>query len=303
MLLKRGWVFLFGLTLAGLAAQPRSALADTKPLALAYPGHEKPSCLSQPHVNENSEAYRKGVKQAQLALQKPYTSPESIWNQEVLTKKMHLREAIREFLDGKRGQSIRKIKLADKKPEELHKELISAGFHHERVPLSSKKDDEGRKFWRRDGTKTANPQDPQVIPMDIYTHPDGGIIRVKPEGVPSPKYPRPEPQASKAVVYNLKPREDKAGDEKVLDTRYRNEAFKVSDEGLPLPKGLSPKVGMRFLYDRKEIAKMKDPDAARDEHKGWIKTIMSAVHIGLAADFSQCPKDESSSDTSRTSKS
>ena len=274
-----------------LLSQYWHALAETKPPSSSnntYLGHEKPSCLSQPRTHENSDAYKKGVEQAQIALQKPYTSPESVWNRDFLTKKSYLRDAIKDFLEGKRGQSVRNIKLSGKKPDEIHKILIDAGFHHERVPLSAYSNDKGRKFWLRDGTKTTNPKDPQVVPMDIYAHPDGGIIRIKPEGVPSPRSLRPQPSATKAVVYNLK----SGRDSHHLDTRYRNEAFKVSDEGVPLPKGPSAKVGMRFLLDRKEIAQKKDPDAARDELKGWISTIMGATHIDLSTDFCQCPKEE-----------
>ena len=126
--------------------------------------------------------------------------------------------------------------------------------------------------------------------MDIYAHPDGGLVRVKPEGIPSSKYPHAVPQATKSVVYNLTSKEEG----KTFDTRYPNEAFKVTDDGTPLPKGLSPKTGMRFIIDRKEIPKMKEADAqgARDELKGWITTIMNASHIDLAADYAHCPKDD-----------
>ncbi len=261
----------------------------SKPLLLTYPGYEKPSCLTQPSVKNTSESYQKGVEKAQLALQKPYTSSESIWNQEVLSTKSHLREAIESYMKGERGKSIQDIKITGKKPDELHKELIAAGFTHERLPLKAPKQDRNYKYWRRDGTKTSDPQDAQVVPMDIYAHPDGGLIRVKPEGTPSPKYSHAVPQASKSVVYNLKPKEDQP-----LDTRYPNEAFKVTDEGMPLPKGLSPKTGMRFIHDRKEIPNMKEAEAevARQELKGWISTVINASHIDLASDYSHCAKED-----------
>jgi hypothetical protein len=283
-------------TLILIAAQTKLLSAGNNSSVVNSLEYKKPPCLSQPFPSIKSESYKKGSEEARLALKKPYTSSEGVWNREILSKKSYLREAIKDFLEGKRGQSVLKIKLAGRKPEELHKELINQGFYHQRVPLSAydNNNDKSRKFWRRDGTKTTNPNDPEVIPMDIYSHPDGGIIRIKSEGVPSSRYPRPQPSACKAVVYNTKSKKDKEGNGTPIDIRYRNEAFKVSDDGIPLPKGPSPKVGMRFPFERKDIDKMDNPKAARDELKGWISTIMEAAHISLAADFSHCPKQDAS---------
>ncbi|MGI4851748.1 MAG: hypothetical protein ACRYGR_07380 [Janthinobacterium lividum] len=289
MILKKLGVCVTILSLYGLA---ESAQADDKSVANAsnvYPGYEKPSCLTQFHVSEQTEAYKKGAQAAKTALGKSYDLPESVWNQEILSAKTHLREAIANFMKGERGKSVRDLKLAGKKPDELHKELIAAGFQHERVPLRAPKQDKICKYWRRDGTKTSDAQDAQIVPMDIYAHADGGLVRVKPEGVPCPKYSHAVPQATKSVVYNLT-----AKDGKSFDTRYPNEAFKVTDEGMPLPKGLSPKTGLRLIIDRKEIPNMKEADAqsTKQEHKGWIETIMSVSHVDLAADYTHCPKDD-----------
>lgn len=296
MILKKFTICATILSLYGLICQ---SWAEDKPVAkasIAYPGYEKPSCLTQPHPNESTEAYKKGVQAAEAALLKPYNSSEGVWSQEVLSTKSHLREAITSFMNGERGKSVRQLKLAGKKPDDLHKELIDAGFQHERVPLRAPKQDKVYKYWRRDGTKTSDAQDAQIVPMDIYAHADGGLVRVKPEGVPSVKYSHAVPQATKSVVYNLNPK-----DGKPFDTRYPNEAFKITDEGMPLPKGLSTKTGLRLIIDRKEIPNMKEADAqiAKQELKGWMTTIMNASHIDLAADYSHCPKDDVKDDVQK----
>ena len=294
MILKKFSVCITILSLCG------SVWADNRPVANAsnvYPGYEKPSCLTQFHPSEQTEAYKKGTQAAKIALGKSYDSPESVWNQEILSTKTHLREAITSFMKGERGKSVRDLKLAGKKPDDLHKELIVAGFQHERVPLRALKQDKISKYWRRDGTKTSDAQDAQIVPMDIYTHSDGGLVRVKPEGIPCPKYSHAVPQATKSVVYNLTAKEGKT-----FDTRYPNEAFKVTDEGMPLPKGLSPKTGLRLIVDRKEIPNMKEAEAqsAKQEHKGWIETIMSVSYVDLAADYAHCPKDDVKDVTTET---
>ena len=282
--MKKSYFFLAGLLVLG---QNFNGLeASSLP---SYPGHEKPSCLAQPHPFETSDAYKKGEKEALAALEKPYTAPESVWNPEILAKRSSLRTTLKAFQEGKMGQSARKIKVAGKTPQALHEELMGMGFKHKRLPLSAYGKEKGnRQYWLRNGEKTTNPKDSNVVPLDVYFHSDGTLIRVKPEGTPSPKSLRPQPSATKAVVYKASPND--------FDLRYGNEAFKVSEEGIPLPKGPSSKTGFRFPLDRKAIHKMPHPEEGRDILKGWITTIMSQAHGDLAADFSQCPKEKAEKD-------
>lgn len=264
-----------------------------------YPGHEKPSCLTRPVEKKTSEFYQKGVERAGEALGKPYKDPASVWDQSVITPDTKLGKALQDFENGVRGKSVRSLKLGGQSADKVHDLLLAAGFQHRRVPLFAKKEKGKAVFWRRDGTTTTDSKDDQLVPMDIYVHPDGGMVRVKPEGVPKPGRGQ-KPHATKAVLYEGPPKKEGSPDNKdVVDTRYQREAFKISEEGHPLPKGISSKVGLRFIAPLENAH--NNPEQAhqrRQERKGWIATIMEAAHIPLASDFSHCgaikEKDEKS---------
>lgn len=76
-----------------------------------------------------------------------------------------------------------------------------------------------------------NPGQPLVvggktIRHDIYVHPDGGMVKIKPDGDPQNPIPRRRiPNAIKCVQLNIGP-----------DTSFANEAFRVDNKGNPLPK-------------------------------------------------------------------
>ncbi len=70
-------------------------------------------------------------------------------------------------------------------------------------------------------------KDGKTILMIVYTCPDGGNVRVKPNGDPTSRF-RPQPQVSKSLRYPY-------------DSKFENfddEVVKVDNEGQLLPKGI-----------------------------------------------------------------
>ncbi|MCM2324103.1 MAG: hypothetical protein NDJ90_12655 [Oligoflexia bacterium] len=129
-------------------------------------------------------------------------------------------KALDDFNDGKKlasgliyGDSVKSLSLRGKSPAQLEAELLGRGFtkHHSLVHSLDLK-------------KGVRDPSGKLIPMDVYTHPDGGMVRIKPRGDATSRY-RPQPHASKSVRY---PPEASYAD-------FRFEAFKVDDLGLALP--------------------------------------------------------------------
>jgi hypothetical protein len=131
------------------------------------------------------------------------------------------RKAMRNFLRGKKlkngetyGQSVKDLDLRGKTPKQLEDELLKKGFKkHEGVITDSKT---GQPVLKPDGTPAR---------QDFYTHPDGGMVRVKPDGHPGSKF-RADPHASKSV------RNPPDGDH----TKFEQEGFKVDNDGNAHPK-------------------------------------------------------------------
>lgn len=135
---------------------------------------------------------------------KGHNSPDGVWDQQALAKNQALNGKLDDFAAGKpsSGQSVKNLDVSGKSPEQLHHELTQKGFEHKRELLN--------------GTDANG--NPVKTPHDIYTHRDGGMVRVKPEGYPGNKI-RPEPHVSKSVL------QDPNG-----GTGWNNEAFKVTNE-------------------------------------------------------------------------
>lgn len=260
-----------------------------------YPGAEKPSCLAQPsNLSQSSSAWKKGLEKASGALKRGVFEEGSVWDQKVLEKRHKLKKALEEFLEGKRGASVKKLDLAGTHPEKIHEMLLAKGFTHMREPLSAGLSKRKMRYWKRDGSYSSDRQEAGLVPHDIYTHPDGGLVRVKPEGVPNPRYPHPEPSCSKSVLLSLELKYHHHLRKEVPQTSYRNEAFKVSLKGQPIPKGPNPQFGLKLLYPKDRLSQDSGEDSLREEQKGWIDGIIQAGHLPLPADFSHCKKSGSS---------
>jgi hypothetical protein len=95
-----------------------------------------------------------------------------------------------------------------------------------------------------------------TAPMLVYTHPDGGMVRVKPQGDPANRF-RSQPHASMSV-------------RNPPDAPYQDfdmESFKVSNDGIPLPK-----------YPRDAF---NPYDPASSEGRAYMDDLMNRAHTDL----------------------
>lgn len=133
--------------------------------------------------------------------------------------------AVRDYLEGVRitapngtrypyGASVRGVDLRNMTADEIDLLMRARGFtRHDDVIRDP--------VTKEPALDSAN----NTAPMIVYTHPDGGMVRVKPQGDPANRF-RPQPHVSMSV-------------RNPPDASYQNfdlEAFKVSNDGIPLPK-------------------------------------------------------------------
>lgn len=162
------------------------------------------------------------------------SEPAKVWAPN-LTPRMEA--ALAAYRAGKLGESVRELDLRRKSVQECREALVAKGFTVEHGHITDV----------RTGKPAVHPETGEAIPMEIWTHPDGGMVRIKPEGDPTSKF-RPQAHLSKSVKYPP----DASGHD------FNNEAFKVDAEGRPLPKwpkdanptaGVDTPAGKKFLDD------------------------------------------------------
>lgn len=204
--------------------------------------------------------------------------------------------------------SLLQFQLGGKSPSEIHTELMSLGFAHHRAPLNGRpqpqivdREDGRPRYATRNGGETFDPRDPDIIMertfvrengtlalspdeanlvmQDLYVHPDGGMVRVKAQGDPS-SLMRPEPHASRSVLLEASSPDGRF--DVLHDSGWRNEGFKVDDEGNPAPKAPNAAFGMR--PPRPPHGQL----ATRSKNYGaaFTDALMSAVHINLPPESS-----------------
>jgi hypothetical protein len=231
-----------------------------------------PSCLAKPDPIKPAPN-KKIVNHVDMAAQQPYLSPYSLWDQETLRDNPKLSEALKEYSEGRRGLSVKNLNLANKTPQAIHHALLDKGFKHSRAPLLVNANDKNKDYWRKDGTTTKSKVGKDLVYMDTYYHKDGGLVRVKPQGIPDPRHPRNQPHAAKSVVYAAN------------DTSWQNEAFKVSNKGYPIPKAPTKEAGLKS-YESK--LKTDLVGAGEDLFSQWVNEVMNQAHININVNFSHC---------------
>ncbi|MEB3223714.1 MAG: hypothetical protein VKS61_16690 [Candidatus Sericytochromatia bacterium] len=161
-------------------------------------------------------------------------NPDLVWSTQMTPR---TEQAIKAFKAGHLGASVKALDLRGLEVGEVRVELKRRGFTVQQAHVVD----------IHTGQPKRHPGTGRPIPMEIWTHPDGGVVRIKPEGDPLSRY-RPQPHLSIAVRY---PPKASASD-------FNNEAFKVDHTGLPLPKwaadarnphAANSPAGMRFLDD------------------------------------------------------
>lgn len=242
-MIRPDYVLLFAISLFSIACTPQQKLNGDK-------SDKKIFCVEElSKAEEDSFKYNLVIATYQAITK----NNSSIWDADFIASDKLTADALKEFHLSKRGILARHLKLAGKSADEIHNLLIGKKFSHMKVPLKVRGDDE--KYWLKDGSTTQNINDPKLVLMDIYVHKDGSMVRVKPFGVPDLSgliEPRRMPHVSKSVLKKLC---QKA--ECTPDTSFVNEAFKITDEGFPVPKSSSRQGGLKLPYDGStELGKM-----------------------------------------------
>jgi hypothetical protein len=191
---------------------------------------------------------------------------------------------LEEYLDGRIGLSVRDVRLAGRSVEAVHAGLREMGFRHWSSPLVASRSPTGGLVFRCvDGSTTTDPAEPYLATIETYVHPDGGMIRVFPRGDPEGRLvPASGPAAIKSVllppdveVGPVAPRgapPPGAPPSPQPRARRSREAFKVTDDGEPLPRGLRASDGLK-----------DDPGDAKESHRLALEALGYAT-IALAPD-------------------
>ena len=157
-----------------------------------------------------------------------------MWREGFLDSEHEVVQAIQNFINGEIGRSLRSISLENCTLREIQKNIEDVGFQAVSVNLL-------------DSDK----------PHMFYVHPDRGLIRLKPEGCDITDR---SPYGVKCILGNI------------TDLSYENELFKVSESGIPMPKGVQ--VSDHINLDPSEMS----PFATKDK---WLDWVMKQVHVDI----------------------
>lgn len=139
-------------------------------------------------------------------------NPALVWNTSLTPR---TQQAIESFKRGQLGNSVRDLDFRNMTAQQVRGELKKRGFS---CDMGTIKD-------VRTGQPVVNPRTGKTVPMEIWSSPDGGMVRIKPEGDPTSRF-RPQPHLSVSVKY---PPSADGHD-------FNDEAFKVDYKGNPMPK-------------------------------------------------------------------
>ena len=249
---------------------PSSAPSDKgNASTLASPVSSPPSLIFPPLLKPKRRidviCFSEGIKKALDALQQDSFSKHSVWDLSVLQRNIPLHQTLQKFKEGKVGVYLKTLDTKNTSYETLRTDLLKNGFALKSFPLMGKKqkrsnaDSLGKKkrerYIRQDGTRTHDRSDPFLAIQEIYVHPEGSMVRIKPHGEPGGK--RPQPHVIKAVLFDP-----------AKGTGYNNEAFKITWNGKAVPKGPNVDFGLKLK-------------PSPDENQGWIELIMQESHCDL----------------------
>ncbi|HEY9721332.1 MAG TPA: hypothetical protein V6D47_04920 [Oscillatoriaceae cyanobacterium] len=139
-------------------------------------------------------------------------NPQTVWSKELTP---FTKAALNAYQKGQVGNSVRGLDLRGMTAGAIRTTLLRRGFKMEKSNL--------RDF--KTGQPLVDPITGEPIPMEVWCHEDGGMVRLKPQGDPTNKH-RPQPHASVSVKYPP----DASGHD------FNHEAFKLDYAGNPLPK-------------------------------------------------------------------
>lgn len=152
--------------------------------------------------------------------------------------------AIDAYQRGELGASVRRVELTWRTPERAHAKLIAAGFWPRRFGIADATNRSGQRRWRLApfGSVDAGHDDPLLAAEHVYVHADGGVVRLFTGACAIGSFEvTDEAWARKSVLFD--PPASRGNAKVSLD----DEAFAVTDDGVPLPK--SPRADHGVKYD------------------------------------------------------
>lgn len=146
-------------------------------------------------------------------------------------------ELARRYLLSDWGRSVRFLDLTGMTPTDVHGRLVNAGFRGRRVPMLGPRGRAERQLVTSAGALTADVTHAERLFEHVYLHPDGGVVRMFPDGAPCDGLALRQPCARKSVLVREPERAAMVG--------LEVEAFAVSKDGRPLPKSPCAEHGLR----------------------------------------------------------
>jgi len=166
-----------------------------------------------------------------------------VWDKQQLKRHPELTKALDQFLRGKIGCTLSKIDFKGKRFECIHRDLICAGFTHQKRPLVVDAKAEQPVFWLRNGLKTLCPKG-DLLSFHEYCHDDGSTVFLTPNGIPGAECSGHPRLSQPHVSMGVKRRNN--GEIGTSDGPL-SILFRVSAEGYPLPRDSSPSSGLASL--------------------------------------------------------
>ncbi len=240
-----------GRAVAGSPAVPQPASGSAGNLAALYDPkraalytQQGQSGLARPLATPASVSAAQAGERFLTFAEQLQRDPSKIWNTSLTPR---LAGAIQSYKMGSTGGSVRTLNLINKPLAEVRQDLIRRGFQLEQSVIRDV----------QTGAPVLNPTTGKELPMEVWIHPDGGMVRIKPEGDPTSRF-RPQPHLSVSVLYPPG----------ASGHNFNNEAFKVDASGNPLPK---------WAADASNPFGAETPAG-----KKWLDDLASRTHINFA---------------------
>ena len=171
-------------------------------------------------------------------------------------------DVVLEFREGRLGSYVRGLRLSGLTAARVHGLLTTTGFLHALRPVIAERSNRGApRYLRLDGGSTMAVDDPSLLLVHEYVHPDAGLVRVYASGDPRGReVPDDGPYAVKAVLFPGSPaRKGEA-------STFYDLAFRVAEDGKVVSKSRRQVYGVAY-----------DPD---EPLASWV---FAEVHLGEVA--------------------
>lgn len=182
-----------------------------------------------------------------------------IWDPQFLSQNSQIAKMLDQFQKGSLCSDLKTLDNQRLTHAQITHTLKKSGYKCYKKPLTVDSNGSRSLFLKVNGIETPNSGEDGVAWQEVCVQPrQGCVVRLKMDGFPRSK--RSGPHSTKAVLL------DKNGD----PSRYENEAFKITFQGVPVPKGPEARFGLSAC-----------PYYQSSHCKRWVNAIMAAAHPDL----------------------